>query len=268
MMAHQQKLLEMVKWFHEFCVANNLRYYAVGGTMLGAVRHKGFIPWDDDIDVGMPRDDYDRFSNLMKEDCSSIYRLEAPFENKDYVYQFFKLYDTTTTLIENTRYKTKRGIYIDIFPLDGIGNTLEESKRNFRRIDKNNNYIMTKVCALSNHRKFYKNLAIVVSRCIPFPSWQSVLRKTDKLCRSRKFDDCKYAANLYGNWHEKEIVSRDCFGVPQLYDFENIRIFGAQDADSYLRALYGDYMKLPPVEKQKSHHDYIMLDLSRSYLEV
>lgn len=61
MMAHHQKLLEKVKWFHEFSVANNLRYYAVGGTMLGAARHKGFIPWDDNIDVGMPRDDYDTF---------------------------------------------------------------------------------------------------------------------------------------------------------------------------------------------------------------
>ena len=105
----QKKLVDMLQWYHEFCKKHNLNYYAVGGTCLGAVRHQGFIPWDDDIDVGMPREDYNRFEALMKEEGNSgKYVLEMPFENKDFVYAYGKLYDTTTTLIENTRYKTKR----------------------------------------------------------------------------------------------------------------------------------------------------------------
>lgn len=120
----QLKLLDMLKWFHEFCIENKLRYYALGGTMLGAIRHKGFIPWDDDIDVGMPREDYDKMIELVIDKQDEKYRLEKPLQNKDFVYQYCKLYDTSTTLVENTRYKTKRGVYLDIFPLDGIGLSL------------------------------------------------------------------------------------------------------------------------------------------------
>ncbi|WP_251548051.1 LicD family protein [Pumilibacter intestinalis] len=264
----QLKLLDMLKWFHEFCIENKLRYYALGGTMLGAIRHKGFIPWDDDIDVGMPREDYDKMIELVIDKQDEKYRLEKPLQNKDFVYQYCKLYDTSTTLVENTRYKTKRGVYLDIFPLDGIGNTQEESKKNFKKIDKKTAYIMTKVCGLSKNRKLYKNLAIIVSRYIIFPRWQKVLKNLDILCRTRKFDDCDYVANLYGNWHEREIVKREWFGTPCLYEFEDFEIYGVQNYDSYLSAIYGNYMKLPPIEKQKSHHDYLSLDLEKSYLHV
>ncbi len=264
----QQKLLCMLKWFHDFCVEFNLRYYAIGGTILGAVRHKGFIPWDDDIDIGMPREDYNELIKYMQYPIKkNNYVLEIPLQSEDFVYQYCKLYDYTTTLIENNRYKTKRGIFLDIFPLDGIGNTLEESKKNFKTIDRMNNYILTKTCALSSHRKFYKNFAIVLSRYVPFPKWQSTLRKLERVCTSRSFDNCTFVANLVGNWHEKEIIKREWMGRPILYDFENIQIYGPQDAESYLKGLYGNYMQLPPIEKQKTHHDYIKLDLKKSYLE-
>ncbi len=263
----QSKLVNMLNWYHSFCVNNGLRYYAVGGTMLGAVRHNGFIPWDDDIDVGMPREDYDKLIALCQNVNSSIYKLETPYSSKNYYYQYCKLYDTTTTLIENTRYKSKRGIYLDVFPLDGIGNTLEESIKNYKQIAKKNNYIMTKICALSKHRKLYKNLAIIISRCFPFPKLQTVLKKTDDLCRTKRYDDYEFVANLYGNWYEKEIMKREWFGVPKLYKFEDIQIYGVQDYNSYLNALYGNYMQLPPIEKQKSHHDYLYLNLNCSYLE-
>ena len=120
----QSKLLDMMKWFHGYCEENGLRYYALGGTALGAVRHGGFIPWDDDLDVGMPRADYDRMISLCKNGTGNTrYRIEAPGQNRDFIYPFCKAYDTETTLVENARIKAKRGVYIDIFPLDGIGNT-------------------------------------------------------------------------------------------------------------------------------------------------
>ena len=84
----QVKMLEMMSWYHELCEKNNLRYYVVGGTALGAIRHKGFIPWDDDIDVGMPRSDYEKFKELVATaDIGTRYRVEFPSEKKDFVYR-------------------------------------------------------------------------------------------------------------------------------------------------------------------------------------
>ena len=118
----QNRLLIMLKWFHEFCVEHNLRYFALGGTLLGAIRHKGFIPWDDDIDVGMPRADYNKLMELSDQ-IQSPYVLETPQSPaKDFIYAYCKLFNTDTTLIEKRKKNMKRVIYIDIFPLDGLGN--------------------------------------------------------------------------------------------------------------------------------------------------
>ena len=163
----QSKLVDMLQYFHNLCVENQIRYYIVEGSFLGAVRHKGFIPWDDDIDLGVPREDYDRLISIMKNRGQGRYVLESPSENKDFVYSFSKLYDTQTTLIPISRYHIQRGIYLDIFPLDGVGDTKEEALRHNRKITTLDNYICTKICAIEPRRKFYKNAAIVVGRCIP-----------------------------------------------------------------------------------------------------
>lgn len=263
----QSKLLEMLKWFHEFCIKNNLRYYALGGTLLGAVRHKGFIPWDDDIDVGMPREDYNKLIELMQKEINE-YVLEAPLQNKDYVYGFCKLYDTGTTLIEKNRYKAKRGIYIDIFPLDGAGDTQEAAIEILRKNNGKRNFIWAQICSLDRKRSLIKNLIALVARAIPpfIYSWRKAMKLWIKECESRDFDESAIICNMFGNWGEREIAAREWFGEPKFYKFENLSIFGPADADKYLKAMYGDYMQLPPIEKQQSHHDYIYLDLDKSYL--
>ena len=267
MNAMQEKLVDMLKWYHEFCKQHGLRYYAVGGTCLGAVRHHGFIPWDDDIDVGMPREDYNRFFDLMQTEKDGRYCLETPFENKDFVYPYGKLYDTATTLTENTRFKTKRGLYIDVFPLDGAGNSMEESRALFKRVDDKRNLLCTQVCALSKHRKFYKNAAIVLLRYMPGLSWKQTMKKVIEYSSARSFYKDEYVANYAGAWHFKEITKRAYFGEPKEMDFEHIKIYCPENTDAYLRGLYGDYMQLPPKEKQVSHHDYLFLDLETGYKE-
>ena len=262
----QKRLLDMMKAFHDICVKEKLRYYLIGGTALGAARHKGFIPWDDDMDVGMPRPDYEKLKSICKTLDLESFRFEFPGA-KDFVYPFGKFYDTRTTLIENTRYKTKRGLFIDIFPIDGIGNTYEESLENFKPIVNKINLLSTKVCAWRKGRRLYKNLAMICMRYLPGPSMQKIMSEIEQLSTSRKYDECEYVANCVGNWYEKEILRREWFGTPTLYKFEGHEFYGPEMIDEYLSGVYGDWRKLPPKEKQISHHDFIMLDLNKGYME-
>ncbi len=261
----QGKLLDMLSWFDGYCRQEGLRYYLLGGSALGAARHQGFIPWDDDIDVGMPREDYEKLRSLQAE--HGKYLFEFPSEKKDFVYAYGKLYDVTTTLIEHTRYKTKRGIFIDIFPLDGMGDSYEESLKRFKEIDGKVNLLSTLTCALRKGRKLYKNLAIIAMRLVPpfLLSRKKLVKKIETLSKARSFDECGYVANCVGNWHEKEISKREWFGTPKEYDFEGIKVFGAEDMDGYLTALYGDWRTPPPPEKQVTHHDYTYLNLEEPY---
>lgn len=264
----QEKLLDILVFFHNFCAEHNLRYYAVGGTALGAARHHGFIPWDDDVDVGMPRRDYEQFKELSVQiNRNTDYFAEFPSEKKDFVYPYCKLYDTRTTLIENTRFQTKRGIYLDIFPLDGLGDTKEEAFDHFKKIDRVNNILCTRVCGIRKGRKWYKNLSVVLSRCIPdfLLDPRKMLRKLDDLSKQKDFDGCKYVANISGNWHAKEIQKREVFGSPTRCQFEHTEIYIPEKIDEYLTGLYGDWRKLPSVEERASHHDYLFIDLEESY---
>ncbi len=266
----QEKLLEMLSAFHELCKNHGLRYYLLGGSALGAARHQGFIPWDDDVDVGMPRGDYEELRKIVADKLLGNYSFEFPNpSNKSFVYMFGKMYDTTTTLVENTRYKTKRGVYIDIFPLDGGGETYEESLRLFKVIDKKNNLLHTKICAWRKGRSLYKNLACVCMRCVPefIVSTKKLKREIEDLSKQRSFDDSPYVVNYYGAWHEKEIVKKAWLGEPVEGNFEGLKVMCPADSDAYLTALYGDWRTPPPKEKQISHHDYISLDLHKSYLE-
>ncbi len=263
----QEKLLLMLKWFHAFCEEHGLRYFVLGGALLGAVRHKGFIPWDDDIDIGLPRTDYERFKNCMKElPQGSRYVLETPLEHKEFGISFCKLFDTSTTRIENTRFKPLRGLDIDIFPLDGIGNTYAESLKNYKKIHFKKGYQYIKTCAFRKGRKFYKNFVIFCARCLPF-AWKRLAKKIDRLCAARPYEECVYIANLLGKWGKREIVERSWMGEPTLYPFEDMQVYGPCDAEKYLTAVYGDYMQLPPEEERVGGHDYLYVDLNTPYAE-
>ena len=266
----QNRLLEMLKWFDDYCRTNNLSYYAIGGTLLGAVRHKGFIPWDDDIDLAMPRCDYDRFTDLMKGKKVGNYILETyNTENEDYCYPYNKIYDVTTTLIENYKKPLKRGIFLDIFPIDGAGNTERDAINWCRFINRRYYFYLTRTAAIRKERSLYKNIAIFLSNLIPtvFINNKKLRISLDMLCRRYTLSESKYAGNLLGNWGVKEILKCKTIGTPTEYEFEGIKILGVEHYDDYLTHIYGDWRKLPPEDKRHSHHDYIQLDLNKSFQE-
>lgn len=266
----QQKLLESLKWFNEFCTDNNLRYYAIGGTILGAIRHQGFIPWDDDIDVGMPRKDYEKLKEIAKTE-KGRFRFET-YDSiaEDYCYAFTKLYDTTTTLVERKRVAVVRGVYIDIFPLDGIGATKKEGLSNYYRFKILNQIFESRVNAIRKGRSWIKNAAVLLLRIVPdFVLDQRLLRiKLNKIGAEYDFDECKYGGNFFGAYWEREIMDLSLLGSPKYYHFEDMMIAGPEDAEGYLKHIYGDWRRLPSKEKQVSHHDYISCNLNKSYLDL
>lgn len=267
----KEHLLMMFSWFHDICEENQLRYYVLGGTMLGAVRHGGFIPWDDDIDVGMPRQDYIRLAQLMKKaEKAERYILETPdTDASDYFYLYSKIYDTTTTLIENRHPEIKRGLYIDIFPLDGLGASKEEARQRYDQIERKSNLLLARTTGIRKGRSPLKNSAAVISRFIPsfIVNNKSLLHNIDAECQEGDFDNDSWGGNLVGAWRFREIMPRSVMGTPTLYQFENMKVYGAEDADAYLTSLYGNWRKLPPIEQQISRHDFVFLDMETSYLD-
>lgn len=264
----QKKLLKMLKWFHEYCSANSLRYYIIEGTVIGACRHKGFIPWDDDIDIGMPRADYNRLMKLFSKRIDD-YVLETPYsKNEKYICPWCKIFDVTTTKIEKSKYEAKLGIYIDIFPLDGLGNKYDESVAQFKKIDFLNMLWATRICSIRKGRGFIKNAAIIISRMIPqfIINDKKLVIQIDKQCRKFDFDKCEYVACTLSTYRQKEIMKRSVYGMPSEYSFEGITVYGPEQYEEYLSKIYGDWRTLPPKEKRVNVHDYVYLNLNESYL--
>lgn len=263
-------LKEMLFWFHSFCEENKIRYYALGGTLLGALRHKGFIPWDDDVDIGVPRPDYEKLISSIKNN-SERYVLESPNDNADdFFYPYAKLYDTRTTAVEHNKYKTKRGIYLDIFPIDGIGNTAKEVKKNFNSFNWKFNLLVSRTNSVKKGRSRAKNLVIILINIVPqfIINDKKLLRYVCKECRRYDYETSAFCGNLVGAYHRKEIVPKSVFGNPTPYQFEDFIINGPEKASEYLSHIYGDWETIPPVEKRKGHHGFDMVDLSESYCRL
>ena len=266
----QTMMLDMLKWFHGFCEENDITYYVLGGTMLGAARHNGYIPWDDDIDLGIPREDYNRLlackEQLFGKD--KRYVLETYLDgDRKFDYAYAKLYDTSTILIENRRARLKRGLFLDIFPLDGIGSTEKEASNNFSSLIRRIDLLTVRASAVRKGRSWWKNMLVRFFCILPYSFYDNhkLIREINDKCGQKRFDECKYVGNLLGIYRNKEIMPRAYFGKPTLYTFEDMKVYGPEKYDEYLSHLYGDWRQLPPKDKRVSHHDFIELDLHKSY---
>ncbi len=257
----QLRLLRILKAFDKTCREHGLRYYLEDGTLLGAVRHGGFIPWDDDVDIMMPRPDYERLIRHSREWLPEPYEFVCFENDPKYPLQFGKVQDASTTLIERPHLYYLGGAYIDIFPIDGVPDTEKEQRRHDRR------YHRLKSLLYLTWRDPYKHGRGPAS-------WYPLLlrriwrpEKVQRLMREHSlrypFEESKYVANLFDNMRgildrEKELGP----GTP--IRFEDAEFISVADTDTHLRRLFGDYMTPPPPDKIEQHGFYY-LDLDRPY---
>ena len=257
----QKVELEIFKEFLKVCEKLDLKYYLLGGTLLGAVRHNGFIPWDDDIDIGMPRADYEKFICEAQKHLPAYMFVQTYKTDPEYHQVFAKIRNSKTTYLESSikNSNMNHGIFIDVFPLD-----IHSDKKNiFLKVKK----VLADVrigCvfdgAVSTKLKIVQMLAKVI-----FPDIEKAKQTKEKIHKYCK--NGNKIANYSGMWGEKEIVPAEWYGDWANLTFEGIAVKGPSEYDKWLTQVYGDYMKMPPVEKRITHHKTEVIDTRKSYLE-
>ncbi len=242
--------LRLVKEFLKICKKHNLKYYIIGGTLLGAIRHKGFIPWDDDVDIAMMRDDYEEFLKVASKELPEDMKLTTFYNNKKYRYYLPRIEDLNTEIIEK-RYEhlgEKSHLFIDIFPIDGTPNNKILRKIYYFRILFNRmlvSWYYIDTIDPVRKRKKYEKILIFLGKVLPTKKIinpQRRLKHIDSLLKRQKVEKSNFIGTIMGAYRTREIVPKEYFGTPKKYKFENIELTGPEMYDKYLTHMYGKYM--------------------------
>lgn len=264
----QLKSLEILLYFKRFCDENNLLFYFCGGCCIGALRHKGFVPWDDDIDVFMPREDYEKLHKIWNEKADiENYSCLHPSNDLQTGNIFTTIVDNNTTLIKpyQTELDIPLGLAIDVFPLDGYPPSKLARKMQMAWAMIYSLYLAQIVPEkhggiISIGSKMLLN--IVPSKKLRYRIWKFAEKKMTKY----KIQNCDYITELCaGPGYMKNKYPKNAFSKAVYKEFEGYQMPIPIGFDDYLKIAFGDYMTLPPKEKRVAHHDIVFLDLENSY---
>ena len=257
----QMESLKVLKVVKKICEKEGIQYSLAWGTLLGAVRHKGFIPWDDDVDVMMPRSEYERFISYCKNNADEL----KPFQiihysnNQQYVYVLARFSNSKFTV----DYKNVRdyglGTFVDIYPLDGLGNTYEEACKNMKK-----NRTLMHLIKLLNTDHFEPSPDGIAKTIMKYPVYlyakanglNNLISKFDKRCKSISYTDSLFVGIPTVETMESCIIQKKWIEEYTSIAFEDDTFPAPKMYDELLKHRYGNYMQLPPLEQQIAHHFY------------
>lgn len=264
----QDKMLDILKYFIKICDENGLRYWAGGGTCLGALRHGGFIPWDDDLDIFMPRPDYERLYKIWRNvSTNKQYKLCRTTRKKNYHHRVMQIVDLNTTFINkrSVNEDIEHGVYIDIIPMDASSSSKIGQYR--QALDS----IIFSVYNIQTLPEFQGGklmrtgtqtlLNLVKNNDRRYRIWKAAEKRMTRC----NWETAEYAVELTTSFSSiLRFWPRRWFGYRK-EKFEDIEICVPSGAEEYMTAVYGDFMKMPPIEDQTVKHNTVFIDLDNPY---
>lgn len=250
--------LNILKEIKHVCDENKILYYLDAGTALGAVRHAGFIPWDDDVDICMTRSEFNRFVDVFDNNSKKYYKLLSLETDAKYSLPLPKVIDTRTKLSQTRQNEVSAlGIYVDIFVYDNIPDDLDIRKKAFEyqnKLQHQWSLFQYKVTKINGIKSFSRSILQKLLKEFNIQRYYAL--KLNKYAQTyNKTTTNSIGSMTYVSQREKEIYSLDWFanGVDMKFEDDHFRV--PQDFDSFLKIMYGDYMELPPAEQRVSHHN-------------
>lgn len=247
----------------DICEKNNYKYFLIYGTLIGVIRHKGYIPWDDDVDIMMPRNDYDKLLKYLEKNIDKYPNLQVFNHNncEKYPYMITRISDNRYEIEVKNEKKYGIGVFIDIYPFDGLGDSKEEAIKFGLKGDRlssfcyqstRNRYMVENTT--SNLKKILKVPVFICAKIIGKDFFQN---KLEKLARVKDYESSKYVGCVtWLSGGEKDIFPREWFDEWVMMPFEDSMFRVPKEYDKILKHIYGDYMKLPPEKDRIGHHNY------------